>query len=84
MRLHRDDGSDRPCKHMEGHLNHVADGTAGPLRLWYTLKHIAGCPRCRRFLEGLKEMILKLRGAKQSEPNEETVNRILATYRAQA
>jgi hypothetical protein len=84
MMLHKDDGSDEPCRHMEGHLNHVAGGTAGALRLWYTLAHVARCPRCRRFLQSLKEMIVKLRAAKQSEPDQETVNRILATYHAQA
>lgn len=81
--FHKDDGSDEPCRHMEGHLNHVADGTAGPLRLWYTLSHVARCPRCRRFLDSLKSMILKLRTARESEPTDEVVNRILATYRAE-
>jgi hypothetical protein len=67
---------------MEGHLNHVADGTAGPLRLWYTLQHVARCPRCRRFLDGLKKMLVRLHKAREAEPSEEAVGRILATYRA--
>jgi hypothetical protein len=84
MLLHKDDGSDRPCKHMEGHLNHAADGTAGPLKLWYTLSHVARCPRCRRFFESLKAMLGRLHDAREAEPNEEAVSRILATYRAQS
>ena len=84
MLLHKDDGTDEPCRHMEGHLNHVADGTAGPLRLWYTLQHVARCPRCRRFLESLKSMLGQLHTARQAEPSEEAVNRIVATYRTQS
>ena len=84
MMFHKDTGSDEPCRHMEGHLNHVADGTAGPLRLWYTLQHVARCPQCRRFLQSLKAMLGRLHGARSSEPNQEAVDRILANYRAQS
>ena len=84
MLLHKDDGSDEPCRHMEGHLNHVADGTAGPLRLWYTLQHVARCPRCRRFLNSLKSMLGRLHRVREAEPSEEAVNRIVATYRTQS
>jgi hypothetical protein len=82
MMFHKDNGSDEPCQHMEGHLNHVADGTAGPIRLWYTLSHVARCPMCHRFLQSLKNMLGRLHTAK-AEPSEEVVNRILATYQAQ-
>ena len=84
MRLHRDNGSDEPCRHMEGHLNRVADGTARGIGLWYTLSHVAHCPQCRRFLESLKAMISKLRRAKSLEPEEAVVNRILASYKLQS
>ena len=84
MRLHKDNGTDEPCRHMEGHLQRVADGTAGRLRLWYTLAHVAGCPMCHRFLDSLKAMLGRLHTARAAEPDEETVNRILATYQAQA
>ena len=84
MRLHHDNGTDQPCRHMEGHLNRVADGSAGPLRLWYALQHVARCPMCRRFLESLKSMLFKLHKAREQEPNEETVQRILTTYRTAA
>jgi hypothetical protein len=83
MIFHKDDGSDEPCRHMEVHLNHVADGTAGALRLWYTLSHVARCPRCRRFLESLKMMIGRLHKVRESEPSEDTVRRIFANYKAQ-
>jgi anti-sigma factor ChrR (cupin superfamily) len=82
MRLHKDNGSDEPCKHMEGHLNRVADGTAGPLRRWYVRAHMAGCPMCTRFFASLKAMLGRLHKAKEAEPNEEAVHRILATYQA--
>ena len=81
MRLHRDNGSDEPCRHMESHLNRVADGTAYGLGLWFTLRHLAWCPQCRRFLESLKATIAKLREAKR-EPSQDAVDRILASYRA--
>ena len=82
MSLHRDTGSDEPCRHMEGHLNRVADGTARGLRLWYTLQHVARCPQCRRFLDSLKGMIGRLRESKLQEPNDESIGRILAAYRS--
>lgn len=81
MRLHRDNGSDEPCRHMEGHLNRVADGTARGVTLWYTLSHVAHCPQCRRFLESLKAMIGKLRKARDQEPSQEAVSRMLSSYR---
>lgn len=84
MRLHRDNGSDEPCRHMEGHLNRVADGTARGIALWYTLSHVAHCPQCRRFLESLKAIVLRLRRAREQEPSEEAVSRILLAYKAQA
>ncbi len=84
MRLHRDNGSDEPCRHMEGPLNKVADGTARGLGLWYTLSHVAHCPQCRRFLESLKAMIGKLHRAREVEPSEESVQRMLNAYRMSA
>ena len=84
MRLHRDNGTDEPCRHMESHLNRVADGTARGLGLWYTLSHVAHCPQCRRFLESLKAVIARLRNAREQEPSEETISRLLIAYRAHA
>ena len=68
---------------MEGQLNRVADGTARGVGLWFTLSHVAYCPQCRRFLESLKAMIGKLHKAREAEPSEDSVQRILATYKAQ-
>lgn len=83
MRLHRDDGSEQPCKHMEGLLNQVADGTAGRATRWYVLAHVLHCDRCRRFLEALKGMITQLRLARSKEPSPSAVDRILSHYRAE-
>jgi hypothetical protein len=69
---------------MEGQLNKVADGTARGVGLWFTLSHVAYCPQCRRFLESLKAMIGKLHKARDTEPSEESIRRILASYKAQA
>ena len=84
MMFHKDTGSDEPCKHMEGHLHHVADGTAGPLRLWYTLAHVARCPQCRRFLDSLKSLLSRLHRAKNTEPSQEAMERMLSQYRTQS
>lgn len=69
---------------MEGNLNQAADGTARGLKLWYTMSHVAWCPQCRRFLESLKALIAKLNKARESEPSEESVQRILGAYKAHA
>lgn len=81
MRLHKDDGSDEPCRHMEGMLNRVADGSAGNATRRLVLAHVFRCDRCRRFLESLKEMLAQLRNARASEPNASARERILDLYR---
>lgn len=83
MTWHRDDGSSEPCRHMEGLLNKAADGTAKPFALWYTLAHVARCPKCRRFFESLKTMLLGLRRAQEREPEPEVLERLAANLRAQ-
>ena len=83
MNLHRDNGSDEPCRHMEGMLNKVADGSAGATTTRYVLAHVLRCDRCRRFLESLKAMIGQLRKARSAEPSAAAEHRMLAQYRAE-
>ena len=82
MNLHHDDGSSEPCRHMEGLLNKAADGSARPFALWYTLAHVARCPKCRRFFESLKMMLAGLRGVRDREPDPEIVDRLTAKLQA--
>jgi len=41
----------KPCRHMTGLVSSLADDTLTGIALWFTLRHIAGCPRCRNGLE---------------------------------
>ncbi len=61
--LHHDEPGP-PCKHMEGHLQRTADGSAGMFSRWYALAHSAGCPRCATFLDRLRETLGRLRRMK--------------------
>jgi hypothetical protein len=47
----------RPCKHMEGMVNSLADGTLhGPAR-WYTELHSLHCTQCRAAVKNLRTVI---------------------------
>lgn len=76
MRMLHDNGTSEPCKHMEGMLNRVADGTANRLTLWYTLAHTLRCPMCHRFLDSLKTMLSGLRRVPHAEPQEDVLGRL--------
>lgn len=70
MKLHDHDAEGPPCRHMEGHLQRTADGTAGRFTRMYALAHAARCGRCGRFLHRLEETISRLRAAKQDPPED--------------
>jgi len=51
----------RPCKHMEGMVNGLADGTLhGPAK-WYTELHAMHCTQCRAAVKNLRIVIGKVK-----------------------
>jgi hypothetical protein len=51
----------RPCKHMEGMVNGLADGTLhGPAK-WYTEFHAMHCTQCRAAVSNLRIVIGKVK-----------------------
>ena len=51
----------RPCKHMEGMVNGLADDTLhGPAR-WYTEFHALHCTQCRAAVKNLRVVIGKVK-----------------------
>ncbi|MDQ2798805.1 MAG: hypothetical protein M3Y13_04075 [Armatimonadota bacterium] len=45
-----DTQSDKPCRHMGGLVSALADDALSGLARWYTVHHVAGCPRCSNAL----------------------------------
>jgi len=41
----------KPCRHMTRLVSALADNTLAGIMRWFTIQHIAGCPRCRNGLE---------------------------------
>ncbi|HLJ56606.1 MAG TPA: hypothetical protein VKT77_16325 [Chthonomonadaceae bacterium] len=60
----------RPCKHMEGMVNSLADGTLhGPAR-WYTELHAMHCTQCRAAVRNLRTVIATVKelGGEDARP----------------
>ena len=41
-----DPNDDKPCWHMRSLVSALADGALSGLARWYTVHHVAGCPKC--------------------------------------
>lgn len=65
-----------PCRYMEPLIQRTVDERASRLTRWYVLSHAARCGRCNRFLKRLRETVKRLRQAKASQPDQETLSRL--------
>ena len=58
----------QPCKHMEGMVSSLADGSLrGPAR-WYTQLHTMHCSQCRTALNHLRVVIDKVADLREDGP----------------
>jgi hypothetical protein len=58
----------RPCWHMRGLVNRMAEGSLGGFLLRYTQYHVHHCTRCRKAVQALKGLIARLRSSGKSGP----------------
>lgn len=68
----------QPCHHMVGFLNRASDGSARGLGAWYAAAHAARCGPCRRFLEQLIQNRRQLRESRESQVDQEAIQRLSA------
>lgn len=59
--------SNKPCRHMEGLIQRSASGQIRGFAKLYLLAHVARCGPCRKFLESLEEMLLRLKAAEHDD-----------------
>ena len=75
----------RPCKHMEGMVNGLADGSLhGPAR-WYTQLHVMHCAHCKAAVKNLRVVIGKVSALRQdgmASPERLPTDRRVALERA--
>lgn len=50
----------KPCRHMQTLVSAWVDGKLSGLTLWYTKKHVQGCPQCRSSLPFLQTLHFRL------------------------
>ena len=60
----------KPCPHMKGLLNRMAEGSLSGLLLWYTKYHAAHCPDCNKTLHALSRLINRLCNLKPAAKTE--------------
>ncbi|MBL8040594.1 MAG: hypothetical protein JNM04_04520 [Chthonomonas sp.] len=68
--------ADEPCPHMVKLLHGTAGGQVKGFARWYALAHAAKCGPCRRFLESLEQMLLKLREGNE-QPTDDAIARMM-------
>ncbi len=57
----------RPCSHMEGMVNGLADGTLhGPAK-WYTELHAMHCTQCKAAVKNLRIVIGKVKDLRDDD-----------------
>lgn len=60
----------RPCHHMEGMVNSLADGTLhGPAR-WYTELHAMHCNQCKAAVKNLRVVIGRVKELRDDGAND--------------
>jgi hypothetical protein len=50
-----------PCEHMTNLVSRRSDNTLGGPAKWYTDFHVATCPKCKKALEGLRQVNAQLK-----------------------
>jgi len=63
-----DTHSDKPCRHMRSLVSALADGALSGLARWYTVHHVAGCPRCSNALAYFQALKSRLHFAPAPSP----------------
>ncbi len=65
--FHHDANSDKPCRHMRGLVSALADDALTGLARWFTMHHVAGCPRCRNGLTYFQALHARLMSVGEAE-----------------
>ncbi len=77
-----DTNSDKPCPHMKGLVSALADDALTGIARWFTVHHVAGCPRCQNGLNYFQALSARLNAVGDTPVARLTPERWVATEAA--
>lgn len=77
MRLFHRHDPDQPCQFMVSLLHKKAEGRIRGLAALYAAAHVLRCGPCRRFLESLEAMLLRLKESRAADPSDDVYARLM-------
>jgi hypothetical protein len=70
------------CNQVESLLNYYIDGKLAPSLAQYVTEHIKKCPKCRKKIEQLKNVMLKYNNENNSQNTKETDSELIGSLSA--